>query len=120
MNKPKFRVWDKDSKKVYEVEIIDFKKDVIKLVDYGWTFLNDIILMQYTGLKDKNGVEIFEGDVVEGFYGRTYVKGLIELIDGSYCLQEAGADYAVCLFEVVDRKNLGSIHENPELLNEVE
>ena len=74
-------------------------------------------LMQYTGLKDKNGVEIYEGDIVELFdvtirgsmYGET-IKDEVDFLDacfvvGSYDLR----DY-VC-------KVIGNIYENKDLLN---
>lgn len=122
MNKPKFRAWDKDSKKVYEVEIIDFKKDVIKLIGYGWTFLNDIILMQYTGLKDKNGKLYCQNDLVR-YKGKIY-----RLIKGTYTFELVGfyesyqdnpndffSEQAYLLGEIV-----GDFYTNPELLNEVE
>ncbi|WP_430597330.1 YopX family protein [Enterococcus sp. AZ177] len=131
MNKPKFRAWKKIriQEMFDEVVAIDWLNNKIK-IKYpnpgGNTFrideesLDNVILMQYTGLKDKNGVEIFGKDFVEGFYGGTYVKGVIQFIDGCHCLQRIGDFHAICLFEVDNRNILGSIHANPELLNEVE
>lgn len=67
---PKFRAWDKETQTMLDVPLIDFKKNVLVVEhwEFGETiFINfdDIHLMQSTGLKDKNGKEIFEGDILK-------------------------------------------------------
>jgi uncharacterized phage protein (TIGR01671 family) len=76
------------------------------------------ILMQYTGLKDKNGVEIYEGDVVRGRQTFTTapttpseVVAVVEYSErNTSCLSLGGSIYQ---YEVI-----GNIYENPELLKE--
>lgn len=59
----KFRAWHKEGAYMMPVEEIDFEKKLINKSG-AWRWFNELVLMQYTGLKDENGVEIFEGDIV--------------------------------------------------------
>lgn len=80
-------------------------------------YIDSIKLMQYTGLKDKNDTEIYEGDIVQSERD-TMVVGWKQSA-GSFCLDRDGWLSSHYFGEAVDAGNtevIGNIYENPELL----
>ena len=125
---PKFRALYNG--KMYEVEKLDLwgdsdqatcdlaslEFDEEELFDI---YLNEVILMQSTGLKDKHGVEIYEGDIVKG-YSVYPTAGTFEpfLMDGVYYTNRGTWDcYSYILGGFNDQIEIvGNIYESPELL----
>src|SRR5512146_66283 len=78
-------------------------------------------LMQYTGLKDKNGKEIYEGDVVEVEDGPNKKKREIVFKDGAFSLKllNGATEYLPNYVRYGQIEVIGNIYENPELLDAV-
>lgn len=135
MREIKFRAWDGELKEMIGPEEV-LSCSFIGL-DGEWLGLSDLLkgeggfeLMQYTGLKDKNGVEIYEGDIVEAFsHG---VKGTFEVKwrqegSPSWILFPAWQSSQMWYLHAVETEKgyykdnvtvVGNIYENPELLKE--
>ena len=140
MREIKFRAWDKRDKKFimdyrkvmpcsYEGEKYDVKVgggrnylSVYVWNDYG----EDCELLLYTGLKDKDGREIYEGDIVkyEGLLGEKRI-GTVKYIEerALFAIVDKDADDDLCALDLSCAENIeviGNIYENPELLEEAE
>ena len=130
---PKFRAWDKELQTMLDVSLIDFKKGV--LVGEHWKFgetnfmsFDEIELMQSTGLHDKNGKEIFEGDIISDGHMSRDIRHHQTLgfytIDGNGVEGFFGDTASLEDFEEVSKymseniEIIGNAYENKELLED--
>jgi uncharacterized phage protein (TIGR01671 family) len=81
---------------------------------------DDSPLMQYTGLKDKNGVEIYEGDILRGEYvvpeEHLILFMSVEFITGCFCIRDKFGSTNPLHEDNETTEVIGNIYENPELL----
>ena len=119
---PKFRAWDRLSNYIFDVALIDFDTQMVKLGGCKYRNLDEVILMQSTDLKDKNGTEIFEGDVVKQEMliptsGIEEITGVVKILEGAWIIANDEEEIACHLWrEGTEMKILGNIYENPELM----
>jgi len=124
MREIKFRAWDKNTVSMSRSFSVWEAGDMLKglLLKYQNTNNEFPVLMQYTGLKDKNGKEIYEGDIVrvyndsENFYDCTVVYQ-VEQWNGvsAVCLSHPGIGEHNFPFDK-HYEIIGNIYENQELL----
>lgn len=121
---PRYRAWNKATKEMYEVDdimSIDFGKSEISVKTLffertNYYNFNDIVLMQSTGFTDKNGKEIFEGDIIDSTDG--FLTGVIEFRVSLGMFVSDLVEYnnfeRLCNI-ASSRKIIGNIWEHPEL-----
>ena len=121
---PKFRVWDKDHKYMEYTDknlVVCFSNEGVDVVDHttfshSCTSMQNYELMMPTGLKDKNGVEIYVGDIIRGSYNTNIIGYDIVTIEVKEDLLKG---FELEQFDLNNTEVLGNIYENPELLREI-
>lgn len=125
--KPKFRAWTEEGKVMY-YDVYPFKDDTLLLsydeIAFDEVPASDFILMQSTRLKDKNGNEIFESDIVKYKSGcNTYTEEVAyDKNFAGFGVRDANADIIFTFWELAEDIDLislevvGNKYENPELL----
>jgi hypothetical protein len=122
----KFRAWDNAEKVMKDPFTLH---DIAAGYDCGWRVDQDLpivteqyddddpetIIMQYTGLKDKNGKEIYEGDFIK--YGDLVVRIMWD--DFECAIVPITSNHRVLVWELAQSSEvIGNVFENPELLEE--
>lgn len=126
----KFRAWHKDLKKMFKIGQITLEKGTWNFEPNDRDFIGmsipyqpSFVLMQYTGLHDKNGKEIYEGDIVycQTKYGKA--KAIIKFIDGKFvaywnsALTHPENGHHIACYEINKRfEVIGNIYDSSELL----
>ena len=138
MREIKFRAWIKEDKKMINPRALyffdkqltcDYQEEVFRYINKPFS-LEDCVLMQYTGIKDKKGREIYEGDIVKkgnltgiaefntedmGSCGccwpEFYGVGFVIRVEGS-------KEYFFGAMEIDECEVVGNIYENPELIED--
>ena len=114
MREIKFRVWDYHSNKYINDYITGTSLSLNDLFKNGSIVngKNSLVFEQYTGLKDCNDVEIYEGDILKAKTNIGYVKYNEEECSFEVCT----LDWDIKFIEYSCWKVIGNIYENPELL----
>lgn len=114
----KFRFWSKEFGKILEVFKLNIEMGMVFIRidadDWKWCHLKDGVLMQFTGLIDKNGKEIYEGDILKhDLWGNCQIIWEHGMFRGQS--KDENYDFTLADYQRDRQRIIGNIYENPEL-----
>ena len=124
MREIKFRAWDSEYSIMFDSGVFieadgaiyesakrtyDTPNTEIALVNFP--------VMQFTELQDKNGVDIYEGDIVGKSSDKFCAKGVVSYHHGAWMVMEAIDRYFGLYFYLYECQVIGNIYENPEMID---
>lgn len=128
---PRYRAWDSAKKEMFkdtfaitesgQVVVVE-QESVASSPDY--IFVQHLVIMQSTGLFDRNGKEIFEGDIVRQVRTQPTTEnetiiGVVTMIEAAWLIMNDCEQLASKLWSETDENEIiGNIYENPELLED--
>ncbi len=130
MRETKFRVWDKKNKRFVNFTKIVFsiRKSVFLKDGFGNNIDGNFEVQQYTGLKDKKGNDIYEGDIVDSgqsvgspntaLKNRIKITGEVFFEKGKFMFGNPKSKYKKWLIDFLPFEIIGNKFENPELLED--
>lgn len=129
--RPKFRAWDGAKKEMLKDTFAITESGQVVVVEQefvtsppDYVFVDHLVIMQSTGIKDKNGKEIFEGDIVD-YKGRkaiikwhgSYASFIYRFVDE---MQERVSEWEPLFLAYHHFEIIGNVYENKEFLEDME
>ena len=129
--RPKFRAWDGAKKEMFKDTFAITESGQVVVVEQefvtshpDYVFVDHLVIMQSTGIKDKNGKEIFEGDIVD-YKGRkaiikwhgSYASFIYRFVDE---MQERVSEWDSLFLAYHHFEIIGNVYENKEFLEDME
>lgn len=119
MREIKYRAWYLDQELMCDVDGFDFPNKQMIVYHHGFyngqetCGIDDLPIMQYIGIKDKEEKEIYEGDIVEDKHGR---RNIVRFLNGLFLIGNWNVHGFINSFQ--EFKVVGNIYQTPELIKE--